>query len=276
MLYLRAKPCLPLGDLFCLGKGHLLWAGLSLWYTRDMKTYSRQGGRAGNQPRPVSFTLNYTKHAEGSVLTKFGDTHVLCNVTIDEKLPHWMRNRAQPQGWLTAEYAMLPRSTHQRVQRERRWPRGRTQEISRLIGRSLRMGLDLKKLGERQLFVDCDVLQADGGTRTASITGGWVAVALALKPLIVAGTVPEAVIRHQIAAVSVGMIKGLPTLDLDYEEDSQADSDLNVVMTATGKLIEVQGTAEQEPFSRSEFDSLLDLAYNGIQQFAQQQNEALG
>lgn len=237
---------------------------------------SRLDNREPNRTRPVSFTPNFTKHAEGSVLARFGDTHVLCNVTIDDKLPHWMRGRAEPTGWLTAEYAMLPRSTHQRVQRERRWPRGRTQEISRLIGRSLRMSLDLTKLGERQLIVDCDVLQADGGTRTAAITGGWVAVMLALKPLIASGDVPEAVLRHQVAAVSVGIIDGVPLLDLNYEEDSAAESDLNIVLTASGKLIEIQGTAEQEPFTRSELDSLIDLAYNGVQQLAQQQRNLVG
>ncbi len=219
--------------------------------------------RARDELRPVTFDLHYTRWAEGSVLCKFGETHVLCNVSIENELPRWLKARAQPQGWLTAEYQMLPRSTHRR-RTEGPCPGGRTQEISRLIGRSLRLALDLEQLGERQLTVDCTVLQADGGTRTAAITGGWVAVALALQPLVAAGTVPAAVMRHQVAAVSVGLVAGQPVLDLDYEADSRAEVDLNVVMTAGGAIVEVQGTAERAPFSRDELSRLLELAAGGI------------
>lgn len=230
--------------------------------------------RAPGEMRPVSFDLHFTRWAEGSVLCKFGHTHVLCNVTIDDELPRWLQGRIPPQGWLTAEYAMLPRSTHQR-RTEGIFPGGRVQEISRLIGRSLRMALDLQQLGERQLIVDCTVLQADGGTRTAAITGGWVAVALALWPLIANGTVPGAVRRHQIAAVSVGLVDGQPVLDLDYDADSRAEVDLNVVMTATGELVELQGTGERAPFSRPALDELLDLARTGIDRLVVLQRAAL-
>lgn len=225
--------------------------------------------------RPITFELNYTRWAEGSVLVRFGETHVLCNVTIDDSLPPWLRNAVEPHGWLTAEYALLPRSTKTRVQREQRWPRGRTQEISRLIGRSLRMSLDLVHLGERMLIVDCDVLQADGGTRTAAISGGWVAVQLALRPLIEKGEVPPGVLRKQIAAVSVGLVHGVPVLDLDYKQDSAATVDCNVVMSADSDLIEVQMTAEKAPIPRMLFDELLDLAAAGIGQIIELQNKAL-
>ena len=174
----------------------------------------RIDGRFPHQLRPITFQPNFTKWAEGSVLTKFGDTHVLCNVTIENKLPPWLKNAKNPHGWLTAEYAMLPRSTHSRTNREQRWPKGRTQEISRLIGRSLRMALDLNVLGERTITIDCDVLQADGGTRTAAITGSWLAVKLALQPLIVAGELPASVLARQIAAISVGIVDAEPLLDL--------------------------------------------------------------
>lgn len=224
--------------------------------------------------RQVTFDLHYTRWAEGSVLCKFGDTHLLCNVTLEEDLPRWLKEREQPHGWLTADYQMLPRSTHRR-RTEGLCPGGRVQEISRLIGRSLRMALDLEQLGEHQLVVDCTVLQADGGTRTAAITGGWVAVALALKPLIAAGTVPAAVMRHQVAAVSVGLVDGQPLLDLDYEADSRADVDLNVVMTATGSIVEVQGTGERAPFSRAALGQLLDLAAGGIESLVAAQKLAL-
>ncbi|MEM8861636.1 MAG: ribonuclease PH [Chloroflexota bacterium] len=239
---------------------------------------SRPDGRQYDQLRPISFETGFTKHAEGSVLTKFGDTHVLCNVTIESSVPGWLKAKPEEEqhGWVTAEYAMLPRSTHSRTRREQRWPKGRTQEISRLIGRSLRMALNLKDLGVRSLIVDCDVLQADGGTRTTSITGGWVALMLALKPLIEAGEVPESVLAHQIGAISVGIVNGEPVLDLPYVEDSTADVDLNVVMTGSGQFIEVQGTAESAPCSRQELDSLLDLAAAGIQQLTALQTEALG
>ena len=232
---------------------------------------NRIDGRSLDELRPITFTPHFTKWAEGSVLTKFGDTHVLCNVTIEDSLPRWLKNSPTPQGWLTAEYAMLPRSTHSRRNRENRWPKGRTQEISRLIGRSLRMALNLQELGERTITVDCDVLQADGGTRTAAISGGWVALCLALRPLIAEGHLPESILRHQIGAISVGIVDGVPMLDLPYTEDVAAETDLNVVMTASGQLIEIQGTAEKEPFARQQLSQLIDLAEIGIQGIAQLQ-----
>jgi ribonuclease PH len=228
----------------------------------------RADGRSPNQLRPIIFVPHFTKMAEGSVLAKFGETHVLCNVTIEESLPPWLRNQPKPHGWLTAEYAMLPRSTQQRTRREQRWPKGRTQEISRLIGRSLRMALDLLLLGERTITVDCDVLQADGGTRTTAICGGWVALQLALRSLIAQDILPAAVNKRQIAAISVGIVDGVPLLDLPYIEDVAAEVDMNVVMAsnnvAAGLLVEVQGTGEKAPFSRAEFDQLLTLAEQGI------------
>lgn len=240
-----------------------------------MADFVRADGRLPNQLRSIIFETNFTAWAEGSVLAKFGQTHVLCNVTIDDSLPPWLRYQENPHGWLTAEYAMLPRSTHQRRKREQRWPKGRTQEISRLIGRSLRMALDLTQLGERQLIVDCDVLQADGGTRTAAITGGWLAVRYALQPLVASGELPESVLKHQVAAISVGIVDGEPLLDLPYKEDVAAEVDLNVVMTGDGRLIEVQGTGEKAPFSRQEFDTLITLAAEGISELTRLQNEAL-
>lgn len=230
--------------------------------------------RQPNQLRPISFTLGFTKYAEGSVLCKFGDTHVLCNASLEERLPRWLRDSDNPHGWLTADYQMLPRSTQER-RTEGLCPGGRTKEISRLIGRALRMGLDLEILGERQLILDCTVLQADGGTRTAAITGGWVAVARALYPLINRGVLPSGVLRHQLAAVSVGIVNGEPFLDLAYAQDSIADVDLNVVMTSWGNLVEVQGTGEKQSFSRSQLNQLLDLAASGIQELIHHQNQAL-
>lgn len=224
--------------------------------------------------RPVRFTLDFTRYAEGSVLCKFGETHVLCNATLEERLPRWLKYSDNPHGWLTADYQMLPRSTQER-RTEGLCPGGRTKEISRLIGRALRMAVNLQLLGERQLILDCTVLQADGGTRTAAITGGWVATALALRPLIDGGILPAAVLRHQIAAVSVGIVSGKPFLDLAYEQDSVAEVDLNVVMTAGGNLVEVQGTGEKQSFSRPQLDQLLDLAAAGIQELLQYQNQAL-
>ncbi|MFW5940959.1 MAG: ribonuclease PH [Chloroflexota bacterium] len=230
--------------------------------------------RASDQLRPVKFELNYTKWAEGSVLTKFGDTHVLCNATVEADLPRWLKKQGAPHGWVTGEYAMLPRSTQER-RRERLFPGGRTQEISRLIGRSLRSGVALEALGERQVIVDCTVLQADGGTRTAAITGGWLAIALALRPLIAAGKLPSDVLKRQIAAISVGLVGGEPLLDLAYEQDVAAGVDLNVVMTAGGQLVDVQGTGEKAVFSRAQLDELLTLAERGIQQLVRLQNQAL-
>ena len=236
----------------------------------------RRNGRKADQLRPIKFITNYTKWAEGSVLTQFGDTHVLCNVSLEDRVPRWLHQSNKTHGWLTAEYAMLPRSTEVRVQREQRWPKGRTQEISRLIGRSLRMALNLQALGQRQLIVDCDVIQADGGTRTAAITGAWVALNLALQPMIASGKLPIDVIKYQIAAISVGVVKGVPLLDLSYREDSVADADVNIVMTSNGDLIEIQGTAEQAPIPRSQMGELLDLAAGGMKElFIAQENAIL-
>jgi ribonuclease PH len=240
-----------------------------------MTSMTRSGDRASTDLRPVSFEKGFTRWAEGSVLARFGETHVLCNVTIENRLPGWLKNADPPRGWLTAEYAILPRSTLTRTAREQRWPKGRTQEISRLIGRSLRQAIDLSRLGERTIIVDCDVLQADGGTRTAAVTGGWLAVALALRPLIAKGELPSDILRRQIAAVSVGKVEGQMLVDLDYTEDAAAEVDMNVVMTATGEFIEVQGTGENAPFARDALDSLLDLAATSIARLIAYQKDTL-
>ena len=233
----------------------------------------RSDGRRVDQIRPVRFTLDFVDYPEGSVLVEMGHTRVLCNVSIEESVPPWMAGRGA--GWLTAEYAMLPRSTHTRTPRETQGLGGRTQEIRRLIGRSLRAAVDLDLVGERTILVDCDVLQADGGTRTASITGGYVAVALALRRLVAEGLVPKSVLGAPLAAISVGVIDGRSMVDLCYAEDHVADVDLNVVMLSDGRLIEVQGTAEGEAFSREALDQLLDLAVGGIKSLIQHQIEAL-
>jgi ribonuclease PH len=235
----------------------------------------REDGRNPNELRPIEFEIGFTKYAEGSVLVKFGDTHVLCNATLDENLPRWLRNRADPHGWVTAEYALLPRSTGRRVQREQRWPKGRTQEISRLIGRSLRMAINLSALGPRQFIVDCDVLQADGGTRTAAVTGGWLALRLALAPLLESGALSADVVRHQVAAVSVGIVDGVGLLDLAYTEDVAAEVDLNLVMTAEGDIVEIQGTGEKASFSVNRLNELVGLAANGIEQLIADQQATL-
>ncbi len=221
----------------------------------------RPDGRRNDEIRPIEIITGFQKHAEGSALIKQGDTWVLCAVSVENTVPHFLTGKGQ--GWLTAEYAMLPRATHTRSKRD---PGGRGKEIQRLIGRSLRAAVNLTALGERTLSIDCDVLQADGGTRTASITGAWVALALALQRLVKDGKLPsvDAVLLPPVAAISVGMIEGEIRVDLPYAEDSKADVDLNVVMTADGKLIEVQGTAEGEPFARSDLDAMLDAATAGI------------
>ncbi len=233
----------------------------------------RPDGRQGDQLRPITFALDYIKYPEGSVLIRTGNTWVLCNVSVEEHVPEWMKGRGT--GWLTASYALLPRSTQTRTPRETEGLGGRTQEIRRLIGRSLRAAVDLELLGERLLTVDCDVLQADGGTRTASVSGGYVAVALALGRLASRGLVALEALRPPVAAVSVGIIGGEVRLDLCYEEDRDADVDLNVVTTADGRLIEVQGTAEGEPFSREALEHMLDLAEAGTQRIMQLQQQAL-
>jgi ribonuclease PH len=214
-------------------------------------------------------------YPEGSVLVSMGNTKVLCNATVEEKLPRWLRYSKNRHGWVTAEYAMLPRSTKTRSFRETINPKGRTQEIKRLVGRSLRAAVNLEKLGERQVIVDCDVIQADGGTRTASVTGGYVALALALRRLEQRGRIPSGTLMHAVAAVSVGLINGKAALDLNYEMDMAADVDLNVVMTEDGRFVEVQGTAEGEPFSRAALNAMLLLAEMGIKQLLKRQQEAL-
>ena len=236
----------------------------------------RPSGREHQQMRAVRFTRGYTRHAEGSVLVEFGDTKVLCTASVEETLPSFLRGKGQ--GWITAEYGMLPRSTHTRSAREAAKGKqsGRTQEIQRLIGRSLRAVTDLALLGERQITLDCDVLQADGGTRTASITGACVALHDAIDGLIKAGKLEQNPLRDYVAAVSVGIYEGVAVLDLDYPEDSACDTDMNVVMTGSGGIVEVQGTAEGEPFSREELDDLLALADRGIGQLVAQQKAVLG
>ena len=235
----------------------------------------RPSARAPGQMRPVRFTRRYTKHAEGAVLAEFGDTKVLCTVSVEEKVPAFLKG--QGQGWITAEYGMLPRSTGTRTDREaaRGKQSGRTQEIQRLIGRSLRAVVDLQKLGERTLKIDCDVLQADGGTRTASISGAYVALVDALDWLISAGKLSESPLTDSVAAVSVGIYRSAPVLDLDYAEDSTCDTDMNVVMTGNEGIIEVQGTAEGAPFDREKLDDLLDLAAVGIMDITLMQRTAL-
>ena len=235
----------------------------------------RPSGRAFDALRSISFIRRFTRHAAGSVLVEFGDTRVLCTASVVEQVPRWMKGKGQ--GWVTAEYGMLPGSTHTRSDREaaRGKQSGRTQEIQRLIGRSLRAAIDLKKLGERQITIDCDVLQADGGTRTASITGGMVALMDALNGLQRQGLLSEDPLIGFVAAVSVGISQGQPILDLDYPEDSSADSDLNVVMIEDSQLIEIQGTAEGAPFNRQELNALLDLGERGIAQLIAAQKAAL-
>ncbi|NMM00369.1 ribonuclease PH [Paraburkholderia sp. RP-4-7] len=235
----------------------------------------RPSGRQANQLRDVRITRHYTKHAEGSVLVEFGDTKVICTASIAESVPPFLRDRGQ--GWLTAEYGMLPRATHTRSDREaaRGKQTGRTQEIQRLIGRALRSVFDLEKLGARTLHIDCDVIQADGGTRTASITGAFVAAHDAVAGLLATGRIESSPITDYVAAISVGVYDGLPVLDLDYDEDSQCDTDMNVVMTGAGGFVEIQGTAEGVPFSRDEMNSLLDLASDGINTLIAKQKEAL-
>jgi len=235
----------------------------------------RPSGRAPDALRPLSFTRGFTKYAEGSVLVAMGDTRVLCTASVLEKVPP--HKKGSGEGWVTAEYGMLPRSTHTRTDREaaRGKQSGRTQEIQRLIGRSLRAVVDLKKLGERTLHLDCDVLQADGGTRCASICGAYVAVADAIAGLLQNGLLGESPLTDGIAAVSVGVFNGQPVLDLDYEEDFGCDTDMNVVMTGSGGIVEVQGTAEGEPFSRATLDALIDLAAAGIAQITAAQQAVL-
>ena len=235
----------------------------------------RPSQRQPDQLRSVKITRNFTRHAEGSVLIEMGDTRVLCTASVEENLPPFLRGKGQ--GWVTAEYGMLPRSTHTRSAREAAKGKqtGRTQEIQRLIGRSLRAVTDLKALGERQITLDCDVLQADGGTRCASITGAWIALYEACDKLVQAGKLAANPVKDHVAAISVGIFEGSPVLDLDYPEDSNCDTDMNVIMTGKGGIVEVQGTAEGEPFSREQMNVLMDLAEMGIRQLVAAQESAL-
>ena len=235
----------------------------------------RPSQRQPDQLRTIKITRNFTRHAEGSVWIEMGDTRVLCTASVEENVPPFLRGKGQ--GWVTAEYGMLPRATHTRSSREAAKGKqtGRTQEIQRLIGRSLRAVTDLKALGERQITLDCDVLQADGGTRCASITGAWVALYEACEKLVTAGKLPANPVRDHVAAISVGIYKGAPVLDLDYPEDSDCDTDMNVVMTGAGGIVEIQGTAEGEPFSREQMSVLVDLATMGIRQLTAAQQSAL-
>ena len=239
-------------------------------------TFIRSAHRAADALRPVSLERGYTKHAEGSVLVSFGATRVLCTASVEEKVPP--HKRGSGEGWVTAEYGMLPRATHTRSDREAAKGKqsGRTQEIQRLIGRSLRAVVDLKALGERTISLDCDVLQADGGTRTAAITGAWVAAHDAVSWLLGQGRIARSPLRDAVAAVSVGIVEGTPLLDLEYTEDAACDTDMNVVTTGSGGFVEVQGTAEGVPFSRAEWDEMLVLASRGIAELVLAQRRALG
>jgi ribonuclease PH len=240
-----------------------------------MTTFERSGTRATNQLRPVRITRRYTVHAEGSVLIEFGGTRVLCTASVQEKVPP--HKKGSGEGWVTAEYGMLPRATHTRSDREAAKGKqsGRTQEIQRLIGRSLRAVFDLQKLGERTIALDCDVLQADGGTRTAAITGAFVAAQDAVNGLLAAGKITQTPITAQVAAISVGIVQGTPLLDLEYTEDSACDTDMNVVMTGAGHFVEVQGTAEGAAFTRAQMDALLALAEKGITELMTLQLQSL-
>lgn len=238
-------------------------------------SYARTDGRAANELRPVKITPGFLPFAEGSVLIEMGQTRVICSASVDERLPPFLRNSGQ--GWITAEYSMLPRATQQRTSREtgRGGPSGRTHEIQRLIGRSIRAAANMRLLGERTITLDCDVLQADGGTRTAAITGAYVAFALAVNRLLVAGKIQRSIITNEVAAISVGVVENTPLLDLKYDEDSKAEVDMNVVCTGDGRFIEVQGTAEREPFSREQMDSLLELATTGLASLVARQREVI-
>ena len=235
----------------------------------------RPSGRAPDEMRAITIETGFTRHAEGSCLIGFGDTRVLCTASVEERIPPWLRGKGE--GWVTGEYSVPPRATHTRGQREAAKGKqsGRTQEIQRLIGRSLRAVVDHKKLGERQITLDCDVIQADGGTRTAGITGAWVALRIAIDDLIKRGVVESDPITNSVAAISCGLVDGAPCLDLDYVEDSGADADANFVLTGAGGIVEIQGTAEAAPFARSAFEDLLDLAEQGTAVLALLQRDAL-
>ncbi|AHE97166.1 ribonuclease PH [Thioalkalivibrio paradoxus] len=235
----------------------------------------RPSGRQPDQLRPVRFTRHFTRHAEGSVLVEFGDTRVLCNATVESRVPPFLKGKGR--GWVTAEYGMLPRATHDRMAREAARGKlgGRTMEIQRLIGRALRAVVDLEALGERQVIIDCDVLQADGGTRTAAISGAYVALRDAVAHCLKTGVLKRNPVHGQLAAISVGIYQGVPVLDLDYDEDSQAETDMNLVMNEAGGVIEIQGTAEGHAFRRDELDAMLELGEQGIREIIAWQQEAL-
>ena len=237
-----------------------------------MRSYNRNT----DELRPIKITTDYIKYPEGSVLIEFGDTKVICNATLENGVPRFLKDSGQ--GWITAEYSMLPRATHSRNQREavKGKIKGRTQEISRLIGRSLRSVVDMNTMGERTLMIDCDVIQADGGTRTASITGAFVAMHIAFDKLVQSGEMEKNPIKDFVSAVSLGFVEGELMLDLDYSEDSNADVDLNLVATNTGKIIEIQGTAEKEPFSRNDLTNMIELGLKGIEKIYSEQKRALG
>jgi len=236
----------------------------------------RPSGRAPDELRDIRLELGFSKHAEGSCMARFGDTHVLCTASVEERVPNWMRGTGK--GWVTAEYGMLPRSTTERMNREaaRGKQSGRTQEIQRLIGRSLRAVTDMKAMGEMQIKVDCDVIQADGGTRTAAITGGYVALHQAFTRVQALGLVETVPLIEPVAAVSCGLYEGIAVLDLDYDEDSQAEADANFVFTASNGIVEIQGTAEADPFSHDQFEALMALAEKGVGDLVQCQRHALG
>ncbi len=241
--------------------------------SQDAGTKLRHDGRRADQLRRVTITRDFLRHPEGSVLVEFGDTKVICTASLEEKVPPWLKG--QGLGWVTAEYAMLPRATSTRVPRENRGPSGRSQEIQRLVGRALRAVVERAKLGERTFWVDCDVIQADGGTRTAGITGAYVALADALDRLVTAHVLPGMPLRDAVAAISVGVVQGAAALDLDYAEDSAAEVDMNIVMTGGGEFVEVQGTAEQVTFRRERLNELLALAEGGIRQLIALQRRAV-
>lgn len=234
----------------------------------------RQSQRNNNQLRNIEFITEFNPYAEGSCLVKYGNTHVICTATVEDKVPSWLKG--QDKGWITAEYAMLPRSTQTRVPRESKKPSGRTQEIQRLIGRSLRAVVDLQKMKDFSVLIDCDVLQADGGTRVASISGGFIALYSALSRLVKEGKLPQNPIREFVAAVSCDIYNGEAILDVDYDEDSNSQVDMNFVMTESGKIVEIQGTAEGEPFDEKEFHQLMELGKKGIKQIIAKQKETLG
>ncbi len=235
---------------------------------------SRNSGRKDDEKRQVEIIMGFNPFAEGSCLIKCGNTHVVCTATVEDKVPSWLKG--QEKGWVTAEYAMLPRATLTRVPRETKKPSGRSQEIQRLVGRALRAGVDLEKMPEISVTIDCDVLQADGGTRTASITGGFVALYQALQKMVAAEKLPENPVREFVAAISCGICDGAAVLDLDYAEDSSAQADTNFVLTESGKIVEIQGTAEGQPFDESQFAELMRLARKGIGELIAKQKEALG